>query len=277
MSNLASFFAATPASITTKVFAKATIHKTHVEVYQPKVPFDKMEEGWESSKPLNRTHKSSSSDESNLERSLRRTRKTVKDLCLNNDFNQWVTLTNSTERNDDTLTLQKLRVWLKAQKKKYGHFHYVLVPERHKDGALHFHGLFGGYSGPTKPAINNKVGSRYYGTELKKNGRTGSNLVDYDLGYSYVENIDSLTKISNYITKYITKDIAQLGKSKKRYWASKGLDKPAVEYNPQWFTYFDHNVTQLHEFENEHGTSYYLPLKSMNILASLSRILGNPR
>lgn len=37
--------------------------------------------------------------------------------------------------------------WLKNRKKKYGRFDYIFIPERHKDGCIHFHGVTGGFKG----------------------------------------------------------------------------------------------------------------------------------
>ena len=34
--------------------------------------------------------------------------------------------------------------WLRRMKRKYGKFDYIMIPELHKDGAIHFHGVTGG-------------------------------------------------------------------------------------------------------------------------------------
>lgn len=77
-------------------------------------------------------------------RALRRARAQVRELALANDFGLFVTLTLNGEmvdRYDMTAITKKLNVWLDNQVRRRG-LAYVLVPERHKDGAIHFHGLF---------------------------------------------------------------------------------------------------------------------------------------
>lgn len=216
-----------------------------------------MEEGWEPTQTPSRTSKSSTIGTDNLERSLRRTKRTVKQLSSYNDFNQWVTLTIADDRQDDTKSLHKLHRWLHNQKRKHGPFRYLLVPERHKTGELHFHGIFGGYEGTITPATNNKASSRYYGQRLIQNNREVFNLTEFDLGFSKLEIIESPQRISTYITKYITKDLPQIGKNKKRYWASKGLALPPTENNPQWFE----NAKPKHTscIKLTHGNLWFFP------------------
>ena len=77
-------------------------------------------------------------------RALRRARAQVRELALANDFSLFVTLTLNGEmvdRYDMIAITKKLNVWLDNQVRRRG-LAYVLVPERHKDGAIHFHGLF---------------------------------------------------------------------------------------------------------------------------------------
>lgn len=242
--------------ITNKIRARATYHRDYIEVYEPFVPYDKLEEGWEKSHKSGSSLSATSENQSNLERSLRRTKRTVKQYAKYNDFELWVTLTLKADRHNDSKSLDGLHKWLRAQKRHHGVFRYILVPERHKDGALHFHGLFGEYKGQLKRALNNNRGSRYFGTPLIQNKREVYNLAEYDLGFSKVEYIESPEKISTYITKYITKDIPQIGKYKKRYWASNGLQLPPSEENPPWFEQAKPEHTNVINL-NGHGTLWF--------------------
>jgi hypothetical protein len=64
-------------------------------------------------------------------------------LCRANAFTWFITLTLSPEkvnRYDDRDNLRRLTNWLRNTAAREG-LAYVLVPERHQDGALHFHGL----------------------------------------------------------------------------------------------------------------------------------------
>lgn len=77
------------------------------------------------------------------ERAARRAAAAVRDLALCNEFRWFVTLTLDPARIDryDMKTITKrLNTWLDNQVRRCG-LRYVLVPERHQDGAIHFHGL----------------------------------------------------------------------------------------------------------------------------------------
>lgn len=76
-------------------------------------------------------------------RSIRRAKSNLRLLCRANEFAWFITLTLSPEkvnRYDDKDNLRRLSNWLRNTAARTG-LTYVLVPERHKDGALHFHGL----------------------------------------------------------------------------------------------------------------------------------------
>ena len=79
-----------------------------------------------------------------IARSMRRARSRVRRLALSNEFRWFVTLTLSpdkVDRYDAAQVVRKLSNWCSNQVKRRG-LQYILVPERHKDGALHFHGFF---------------------------------------------------------------------------------------------------------------------------------------
>lgn len=81
-----------------------------------------------------------------LDRAKRRARSCVRDIALSNDWAWFVTLTldkTKINRHDMTAITRKLNQWLDNRVRRNG-LAYVLVPERHKDGAVHFHGFFNG-------------------------------------------------------------------------------------------------------------------------------------
>lgn len=82
--------------------------------------------------------------EADMLRAMRRARAAVREIALCNNFTYFVTLTLNKEKVDrynmDEIT-KKLNNWLDNQVRRRG-LRYVLVPERHKDGAIHFHGFF---------------------------------------------------------------------------------------------------------------------------------------
>jgi len=162
--------------------------------------------------------------EENLACSLRRTKTTIQDIVLSNDFDLFLTFTFAQDRYDIQKSKTKMSVWLKNQKRIHGTFKYLIVPEYHKDRkAIHFHALFSGYKGTLKK------------TKHKKNGRSIFNVSSYKAGYSTAVIIDSPAKVSSYIRKYITKDMPQFT-GKKRYWLSTGLNRPFIAINEDLLT-----------------------------------------
>jgi len=79
----------------------------------------------------------------NLSRAARRAAAKVRDLALSNSFRWFVTLTldpAKVDRYDVQQVTKKLNTFLDNLVRRHGAA-YVLVPELHKDGAIHFHGL----------------------------------------------------------------------------------------------------------------------------------------
>ena len=79
----------------------------------------------------------------NLDRAARRAAAKVRDLALSNNFRWFITLTldpAKIDRYDVKEVTRHLNSWLDNQVRRRGAA-YVIVPELHKDGALHFHGL----------------------------------------------------------------------------------------------------------------------------------------
>lgn len=81
---------------------------------------------------------------------------------------------------------------------------------------FHFHFLFNNY--PQKFLTDSSI--------KDKKGRIIYNLTNYKLGFTTATIIDSVEASQHYITKYISKDLIELSKGKKRYWVSKNLKKP---------------------------------------------------
>lgn len=94
---------------------------------------------------------------------------------------------------------------------------YIVVPELHADGAFHFHGLFSSqlpvsYSGKFKHRRSDGSWSDPF---------ESFHVDGYSLGFSDATVVKSSVAVSNYIVKYITKDLCAVSKGKKRYWYSK--------------------------------------------------------
>ena len=162
--------------------------------------------------------------ERSVKNSCNRAKKEIYDLSRANNWDYFVTLTFNSDkvnRYDYDDCVKKLSQWLKDCRKRScgADFKYLVVPERHKDGAFHFHGLFANCDGL------NFTDSGY----KDKKGRIIYNIGKYKLGFTTATKIDSNEAVCKYITKYTTKELAEHAKNKKKYWASRNLDKPIVE------------------------------------------------
>lgn len=125
--------------------------------------------------------------------------------------------------------VDKLTNWLDTIRRKNLNMQYILVPELHKSGRVHFHGIF-------KNVPNWKLEKAYYpGTNrlIKKKGVQIYNLTNYKLGFTTVSKVQNMEAVSVYISKYMTKELIDQD-FKKRYWCSQGLKRPKIKYS-----YFD--------------------------------------
>ena len=104
-------------------------------------------------------------------------------------------------------------------------FSYVCVPELHKDGAIHFHGLCN--LGTVK--IQRGVDARTGMPAVDKQGRPVYNMTDWTLGFSTCVPIDeNYERTCNYLTKYLGKGTEKI--FGKWYLSSRTLIKrPEVE------------------------------------------------
>lgn len=73
--------------------------------------------------------------------SLSRTKRNILEISLCNAFEYFVTLTVKLNnvRYDLELAQSELKKLLKAYKRKYKNFKFIIITEKHKDGAYHFH------------------------------------------------------------------------------------------------------------------------------------------
>lgn len=142
--------------------------------------------------------------------SLSRTRRNIRELALCNDFEYFCTLTvNSVKCDRYSLdeVQDNLRKCLRNLRNSSNNFKYLVITEKHKDGAFHFHGLMSGLSD----------------LYVNKFGYLSCTKLDV-LGFNSFSRIESLEKVSNYILKYITKDCVR-NSHNQVYISSRGLKK----------------------------------------------------
>lgn len=171
----------------------------------------------------NTTEKEKDLNEKELEkmREIWKIKTKIKDYVLCNDFNTFWTLTFNSDRYDYDNAFEKLSKWLRKMRDKYGKFRYIVIPEIHKDGAIHFHGVFGGFKGPLVDS------------GVKHRNVTVFNCNDWQYGFTTITRMRNKEKCASYVTKYFTKQMQEtiVKKGQKKYWLSKGLEKPAVTYS----------------------------------------------
>lgn len=181
------------------------------------------EKGWEPRKrPYEVAPKGKSKDPlRSLEVSRARARRAVQDIALCNPFTHFFTWTldkEKVDRYDDDQVKTKLTNTLRHLVQRKG-FSYVCVPERHKDGALHFHGLCIPGTVRLERALSPK--GRALST---KRCQPIYNMKDWPWGYSTCIPIDeNYRRTANYLVKYITKDKEKI--FGKWYLSSRNLTK----------------------------------------------------
>lgn len=184
-----------------------------------------------SRKPSSR--EAETSDKAQEERTRRQVhaiRRKIKGYAFTNNFRWFVTLTFNPGKIDcfdyETAKTTLLK-WCRRMRDWYGQFDYLIIPELHKSGAVHFHGLLGDIPAHFVEAVNPKTGK-----PIIRHGRQVYNLTEWKYGFSDCEEIESPERAASYITKYVTTALLTGKKmyNKKRYFNSQGLAKPAVTF-----------------------------------------------
>jgi hypothetical protein len=163
--------------------------------------------------------------ETSAQRAQRRAKAAVRDLARSNDFRWFVTLTLSPEkvdRYDVREITRRLNHWADNHVRRRG-LAYVLVPERHQDGAIHFHGLFNDALEAVDSGHRDSGGHRVY------------NLPEWDLGFTTaIELYGDRQAAIAYVCKYIGKQMGADGTPGKVggrwYYSGGALRRPEVVY-----------------------------------------------
>ena len=154
--------------------------------------------------------------------SMSRTIKKIYDIGRSNEWEWFFTLTFNPDKVDSLdflICSKKLSLWLNNMRKVCPAMKYMVVPEQHKSGRWHFHGLFSNVS-----ELSFVPSGKYTET-----GQEIFNVGQYSLGWSTAIKLDGDFAIVGYMTKYITKSLCEVTKGKKRYWCSRNCDLPDIE------------------------------------------------
>lgn len=165
-------------------------------------------------------------------RNVARSRKTIRWLCKELGADRLLTLTYRENMEDREKLREDFQRFLRLVRKVYPDWPYVAVPEKQDRGAYHIHlavrgwqrinflrrcwyqalGGTGNERGTETPGqIDVKGEERRFGARLKEWRRD---------------------KLASYIGKYLHKTFDESHLEKRRYWSSKGIQKPEVRR--QW-------------------------------------------
>lgn len=199
--------------------------------------------GWHAPAPdvsPNGDRKPKSSNACSNERAMRRARAQVRDLALCTPFRWFVTLTLDrarVDRYDMKEITRHLNHWLDNQVRRRG-LSYVLVPERHRDGAIHFHGFFndaleaadsGTLSLPGSKTPRKPRSARQRAEWLAQGAHPVFNLPGWPWGFTTaIELYGEYPRAVNYVCKYIGKDGEKIGG--RWYYSGGSLGRPEVSY-----------------------------------------------
>lgn len=174
-----------------------------------------------------------------LANNISRARSKIFEYAYCNQWDYFVTLTISPEkydRHDFKTYIKDLGRFINNYNTHHGSkIFYLLVPEQHKDGAWHVHGLISGIL--PKHLCINEYDYLDFPMYAKK------------FGYCSLSPVDNHEAISKYITKYVSKDLLSRSLGERCYYCSRGLKKAVLLYQ---FENIDPDFIEW-DFEHEDG------------------------
>lgn len=150
-----------------------------------------------------------------LDNSISRTKARISELALCNEWEYFVTLTldkTKYDRHNLPKFIKDLGQMIRDFRKKYGSdIRYLLIPERHKDGAWHMHGFF---KGIPKDDLREFTLRDRLPNEMRKRILDGTRVFTWTsyerkFGFADIELIKNHEAVSYYITKYVTKEMTK--------------------------------------------------------------------
>lgn len=169
---------------------------------------------------------------------LSRARSTVYELALCNQWDFFVTLTldaSKVDRDNLHATYRKIAKWLNNYNSRYCcKIRYLLIPEPHKNGAWHFHGLLSGVP-PNHLVLftqHDHIPKRI--KDMLQEGRSIYNWPAYAAAFGFVtvETVRDARRCSAYMTKYITKELmdSSIELNHHVYYCSQSLKRAETIY-----------------------------------------------
>lgn len=144
----------------------------------------------------------------------KRSRRRMLEYAFHNDWMYFITMTFDARKLEqrgiksrfDVIIIQRVREWLNNRRRVYGPaFKYLMVPELHKNGAIHLHMLVMGLpESQLVPALYSDGRRR-----VDASGRVQNRWVDASAVWGFTDGsaVDSVESVSKYVSKYISKSL----------------------------------------------------------------------
>lgn len=160
--------------------------------------------------------------EHSLYTSKTRSKQAIFEISRANEWDWFITLTfdrNVIDSSNYDLLVEKVRKWFNNTKnRKAPCMKYLIIPELHADGIhYHFHGLL------ADCGCLEMVKSGVF-----QDGKEVYNITGFPYGFTTATKVDDTVRVSGYISKYITKELQNSLKGKRRYLASNNCKRAEV-------------------------------------------------
>ena len=185
-----------------------------------------------------------------LTNNIARARTRIFEYAICNNFEYFITLTINSDyldRYDLKEYIKKLGQFIRDYRKKHQvNIQYLLIPEKHENGAWHMHGLIKGI--PENHLYVNEHGYLDWSYYKDK------------FGFCSIGKIKNQEAVSKYITKYIRKSFDNgkgvTDKESKLYYCSRGLKKP-IKIKEGTMYSFEHEQIPF-TYENDYVRTAFL-------------------
>lgn len=197
--------------------------------------------------------KSKKKHDEKLKESLVRSRTTIFEIAMCNDFDIFATFTISPEKYDRYHLKEYYRDFAKyinnLNYQRGWSIKYLLVPEMHKDGAWHIHGMLKGLPRSQLRLFHLEEKLPKYIRDKLEEGQEVFNWVGYAqrFGFCDLEYVRDNEAACKYIVKYITEDLSRTitDAHAKVYYCSQKLQRPVIVASGE----FD-EIIALPDFQN---------------------------
>jgi hypothetical protein len=198
------------------------INYNNIVLYSPSNPAGNSNAGWKLAQNI------SNSDKARLASKQNAYEKALANVELWEYFATFTLDKTKQDRYDFKKALTHITKFL-----QYRHIKYFMVPERHKDGAWHFHALLSAEMGEYLSDFEGKALKNWYIRSCLSQGKPIKHCKAYSesFGYNTIEPCRDKERCTHYMTKYVLKTFDDENferVSRRRFFCSKGLKSPVI-------------------------------------------------